>query len=141
MRNPQPHTATNRLSPAESGTEGHALILLIAASASLALFAIWLNHSLVQAATTSALLTSTLALGALHNGRLGPFRYWLSAALIIWLLTFCGMHLLPATVTQLWLGLPPATFVMLAGLWLGPLLCVTLPYAIHFKHILPEEEP
>jgi len=140
MHNPQHQSAITRLKPIESGTEGHALLLLIALSAPLALGALWLNASLVLAAAISLLLTGTLGLGALNNGRLGPFRYWFCAALIIWLLTFMGMHCLPSTADTLWLGLPPATCVMLIGLWLGPLLCVTLPYAIHFEHILPAHE-
>lgn len=102
--------------------------------------ALWIGASLVAGALVSLILTLTLALGALREGRLGPFGPWLAAALLAWLAAFTLMHVLPADTATLWLGLPPATAVAVYGLWPAPLVLVTLPYALHFQGWIARSE-
>lgn len=109
----------------------------------LSLFALLLDATLAFAGGVSATLTLLLLLGAMKRGAVGPVKPWLAASFAAWLAAFAGMHVLPQTATspdQLWLGLPPATAVMVYGLWLAPLFTATLPYALHFDRFTLNEE-
>lgn len=121
--------------PAEDGFERvrGGLVLLIAASALGDLLAMWAGRSLLAAALTALLLTAVLMLGAWRPRGGGPLRIWYALALVAWLICFAAMHWLPADTQRLVLGLPPATAAALLGLWLAPLLLVTLPYVLHFN--------
>lgn len=89
----------------------------------------------------SLVLTLCLALGARRNGTLGPFKPWLIAALLVWLVAFALMHAASNSVVQLWLGFTEATAVSVYLLWPAPFLLVTLPYAFLFdKNVLSEED-
>lgn len=89
----------------------------------------------------SLVLTLCLALGARRQGRLGPFKPWLIAALLVWLLAFGMMHAASNSVVQLWFGFTEATAVSVYLLWPAPFLLVTLPYALFFdKHVLSDED-
>jgi hypothetical protein len=102
--------------------------------------ALWGGYTLVFAWGVSLCLTLALALGALRDGSLGPFRPWVYAALLAWAVAFLLMHALSADATRLVLGLPPATGASVFLLWPAPLVLVTLPYALYFeRHILSRE--
>jgi hypothetical protein len=84
---------------------------------------------------TSALMTATMALGAVRNGRLG--RLWFSFAFVFLLFVggFGTALLLPESdpaAPTLWLGLPPGAAVVLYGIGLLPLLVVPVAYALTF---------
>ena len=95
--------------------------------------------SVIFAWGSSLLLVLCAALGASRDERLGPFRAWFAAALACWLLVFTLIHALPNDPTRLFGGLTWATAAAVYGLWLMPLLLVTLPYAIHFHGAVVDE--
>ena len=110
------------------------LVSLVAAGISM-----WLGLSLVFAWSYSLAMLLVIAMGARRRGSLGPFRPWLVAALVVWLLAFALMHAASSASAQLLLGLPPATAAAVYLLWPAPLLLVTLPYALHFdRHVLDD---
>ena len=88
----------------------------------------------------SLLLVLCCALGAARDGGTGPFRWWLGAALACWLVLFSMIHALPNDPAQLFLGFTQATAAAVYGLWLMPLVLVTLPYALHFHRATMDEE-
>ena len=104
------------------------LVSLVAAGISM-----WLGLSLVFAWSYSLAMLLVIAMGARRRGSLGPFRPWLVAALVVWLLAFALMHAASSASAQLLLGLPPATAAAVYLLWPAPLLLVTLPYALYSR--------
>lgn len=99
----------------------------------------WLGLTLVFAWSISLSILLAVAMGARRQGSLGPFRGWLIAALLVWLLAFALMHAASSDAARLWWGLPPATAAAVYLLWPAPLLLVTLPYALHFdRHVLDD---
>lgn len=107
----------------------------------LGLVAMLLDATLAFAGMVTAVLTLAFWLGAMRREELGPFAPYVVASFVVWLVAFAGMHLLSHGTDELILGLPPATAVMVYGLWLLPLLTVTVPYALHFdRFTLTEEE-
>lgn len=115
----------------------HALGLLVSLVA--AGISMWLGLSLVFAWSCSLAMLLVIAMGARRRGSLGPFRPWLVAALVVWLLAFALMHAASSDSARLLLGLPPATAAAVYLLWPAPLLLVTLPYALHFdRHVLDD---
>jgi hypothetical protein len=80
-------------------------------------------------------IPSLIALGAARRGRLGRLTIPLLLFGLYLLLTFGAMFLLSPEpdMERWWFGMPPATVLMLAGLWLAPLLAVSFGYAWHFK--------
>lgn len=87
----------------------------------------------------SLLLVLTCALGATRDGSSGPFRWWFGAALVCWLVLFGLIHSLPNDPDHLVMGFTHATAAAVYGLWLMPLLLVTLPYALHFHRATLDE--
>jgi len=87
-------------------------------------------------------IPSLIALGAARRGRLGFFALPLSLFGLYLLLCFTAMLLLSPEpeMENWWFGMPPATVLMLAGLWLAPLLAVSLGYAWYFKRSASEAE-
>lgn len=89
----------------------------------------------------SLVLTLCLALGARRQGRLGPFKPWLIAALVVWLLAFALMHAASNDATRLLFGFTEATAAAVYLLWPAPFLLVTLPYAFLFdRHVLSDAD-
>ena len=78
---------------------------------------------------------SLIALGAARRGRIGILLAPLLLFGLYLLLCVGGMLLLSPEPdrSRWWLGLPPATTLMLVGLWLLPLLAVSFGYAWHFS--------
>lgn len=101
----------------------------------------WFALTALFAWSVSLILVLAAAVGARRNGSLGPFRYWLVAALAVWIVAFALMHVASSDTARLILGLPPATAAAVYILWPAPLLLVTLPYAWHFHdHVLTDED-
>jgi hypothetical protein len=94
------------------------------------------------AVTTMAFPPALIALGALRRGRLGGLAVPLLLFAI--LLQGCVLAMLVlsagADSESRWLGLPPATAVMLYGLWLFTLVLVSLLFAWDFDRFAPGEE-
>jgi Na+(H+)/acetate symporter ActP len=76
-----------------------------------------------------------IGLGVSRGGRVGTLRGFLVAFALFLQLCLAAMLLLGgrADSESWWLGFPPATAMMLYGLWLSPLLIVALIYAWHFE--------
>lgn len=102
--------------------------------------AAFVGLSYIMAAGISLMLTLAAALGALRNESLGAFKPFLIAALIAWLLFFGLIHSLPNDPQRLFGGLTQATAAAVYGLWLAPLLLVTLPYAWLFHREVLDED-
>lgn len=116
------------------------IVLALALAFLLAGLSGWLNYSLAFSWSACLALTLGAVLGASRGGRLGPFSWWFSAGLVLWMAVFALMHWLPSAPTTLWFQLPPATAAGVVALWLVPFVCVTLPYLIHFgRHTLDED--
>ena len=81
-------------------------------------------------------IPALIALGASRRGRLGVLTMPLLLFGLYLVLCLTAMLLLSAEpeAESWWLGLPPATLLMLAGLWLAPLPAVSLGYAWYFQH-------
>ena len=85
---------------------------------------------------TMALPPALIGLAVSRNGRIGALRGPLLLFAVLLQSGFVAMLLLSDRLDpgRWWLGLPPATAVMLYGVWLAPLLAVSLIYAWHFRH-------
>lgn len=87
------------------------------------------------ALTATAFPPALIALGAARRSRLG--RLAVPLLLLVLLLEGCVVAMLllsgQGEIDARWLGLPPATAVMLYGLWLLPLLVVSLLFAWDFR--------
>jgi hypothetical protein len=94
----------------------------------------WLSAPLFGAAAV-LFIPSLIALGAARRGRLGRLTIPLLLFGLYLLLTFAAMLLLSPEpdMERWWFGMPPATVLMLVGLWLAPLFAVSFGYAWHFK--------
>ena len=98
------------------------------------------GYPAVMAWGISLMLTLMLGLGASRNGTTGAFKPFLILALIAWLVSFSLLFTLSSSTDALVGGLPPATAAAVYGLWIAPLLLVTIPYALLFhKHVLDDE--
>ena len=102
--------------------------------------AAFVGLSYIMAAGISLMLTLAAALGALRNESLGTFKPFLIAGLLAWLLFFGLIHSLPNDPQRLFGGLTQATAAAVYGLWLAPLLLVTLPYAWLFHREVLDED-
>jgi hypothetical protein len=117
----------------------HRLALLVLGSCSIiALVCLLVDHPagpVMFGVAGFAFPPALIAIGAARDGRIGTLAVPL--LLITLLLEGCalGMLLLSdgAGPDEFWLGLPRATAIMLYGLWLSPLLLVSLVYAWHFE--------
>ncbi len=116
--------------------ERHRLVLGLGLACLAALLAMFSNQMLVFAWSVSLALTLSLALGVMQQGKLGPFRWPLAAALAVWLLALTLMQVLPRGPERLVLGFTPAVAAGVYLLWLLPLVLVTLPYALHFDRFV-----
>ena len=87
-------------------------------------------------------IPALIALGAARHGRLGYLALPLFLFALYLLLCFTAMLLLSPEPDRekWWFGMPPATVVMLAGLWLAPLFAVSLGYAWYFKRSASEAD-
>jgi hypothetical protein len=97
---------------------------------------------LVLAVATMAFPPALIALGALRRGRLGRllapllfFAFLLQGCVIAMIVLSAG-----GDAGAGWLGLPPATAVMICGLWLLALLLVSLLFAWDFDRFGPGED-
>jgi hypothetical protein len=85
----------------------------------------------------AALMTATMALGAVRRGRIQ--RLWLPLAFTFLILATgfgTALYLPPidsAAPPNLWLGLPPGAAVILYGIGVLPLLVVPIAYALTFE--------
>lgn len=113
-------------------------LLLLAACSVLTLVCPFIDHPAAGVAFGLAVLAFPallIALGAVRRGHLGL----LAAPLLLLTLLleggFIAMLVLSGRPDPAgwWLGLPPSTVVMLLGLWLVPLVLVSLVYAWHFE--------
>lgn len=80
-------------------------------------------------------IPALIAVGACRRGKLGSLGLPLALIMILLEGSLIGIFLCTGPVQQeeWWCGLPPATALMLFGLWLAPLLLVSLVYAWHFE--------
>jgi hypothetical protein len=80
-------------------------------------------------------IPALIALGASRRGRLGVLTIplLLFGLYLVFCLTAMLLLSAEAEAESMWLGLPPATWLMLAGLWLAPLPAVSLGYAWYFQ--------
>ena len=92
----------------------------------------------VMAVSTSAILVSTMSLGAARGGRLGrlalPFAFVFLVLAGGFLLVLALPAADPADPT-LWLGLPPRAAVVLYGIGLLPMFAVPVAYALTFEQM------
>jgi hypothetical protein len=114
-----------------------ALLLGLALVSLLALASLVLEFpgsDLVFAVSAFAFPPLLIGLGALRNGRLGGLAWPLLAFAAFLQACLLGMVWLSGCPDprDWWFGLPPASAVMLGGLWLFPLLIVSFVYAWHF---------
>lgn len=117
------------------------VIAWMAVALGLGLVTMLLDATLAFAGTVSLVLTFTLWLGAMRRDDIGPFKPYIAASFVVWIVSFAGMHLLSHSADDLVGGLPHATAVMVYGLWIAPLFTATIPYALHFdRFTLTEEE-
>jgi hypothetical protein len=80
-------------------------------------------------------IPSLIALGAARRGRLEYLRLPLILFALYLVGCLAAIFLLSPEpqMERWWFGWPPATVLMLAGLWLAPLLAVSFGFAWHFK--------
>jgi hypothetical protein len=113
-------------------------LLLLALCSVLALACPFLDHpaaGVIFGLAVLAFPALLIALGAVRHGRIG----FLIVPLLLLTLLLEGGFILMLVLSGRpdpagwWLGLPPATVVMFLGLWLVPLVLVSLVYAWHFE--------
>jgi hypothetical protein len=127
-------------------TTAHRPALILLGSCSVvALACLLVNHPaapVVFGVAAFAFPPILIALGAARRGRIGPLAIPLLLIAVLLEGSVAVMLLLSGAGEsgKLWLGLPPATAVLLYGLWLSPLLAVSFVYAWHFGRFGPREE-
>ena len=79
--------------------------------------------------------SALIGIAVSRGGRVGALRVFLVVFALFLQLCLAAMLLLTGRPDPdgWWLGFPPATAVMLYGLWLSPLFIVALIYAWHFE--------
>ena len=91
--------------------------------------------SVLFVVTGIGFIPSLIFLGASRRGRIGSLGIPVALLTVLLLCCCIGMLLLSGRSgsDDWWLGLPPSAALMLYGLWLSPLLLVSLVFAWHYE--------
>ncbi len=120
-----------------SWSSKQAALAFVAAAAPLILVSFWLAGGvgeLLFGLLAAAFPVALIFVGASRKGRVGPLLFPLLLLLVVLEASVLAMLALRGRVLEgLWLaGLPLAAAVQLYAMWLGPLVLVSLVYALTF---------
>ncbi len=117
-------------------------LITLAVTSPLLLACLFVNAA--AASWLAALLSVTqpvalMALGASRNGSLGPLRR-VMAATLLWFLSLMLSLLLLDGWRVAWKGVPITAILMLGGLWIIPMVFLTVAYAKTFSNFSLTDE-